>query len=144
MHEATAQPDGAVTDDHHGDRLLEALARLNHGTEADSAQAGDSAEFASALPPRAAGDQLVAQIRAGLLDLARPTLDRARVHEAASLRNALDGMEFVVRDDIVSGRAAGLHERLPSFVFLTLLPLLGREEALALAGQAAGLLADPA
>ena len=57
-----------------------------------------------------------------------------------ALQGALDGAEFVVRGDILLGQSARLSQRLPSFVFLVLLPLLGKPEALRAADRAARLL----
>jgi hypothetical protein len=84
--------------------------------------------------------QLIVALRAGLERLARSaTVDSAQAD--AAVRSALDGAEFVAGGDILLGRRARLAELLPSFVFLTLLPISGKAEALRLATRAAGLLA---
>jgi len=46
------------------------------------------------------------------------------------------GSKYVLRGDISQGRASELARRLPSFVFLVLLPLLGRPEAMRVAARA--------
>jgi hypothetical protein len=84
-------------------------------------------------------EQLVTEIRAGLARLAG--LRQGEPAEAtAAVRGALDGAEFVVRGDLLLGRSARLPQLLPSFVFLVLLPLLGKPEALRAAERAARLL----
>lgn len=84
-------------------------------------------------------EQLVAELRAGLAQLAvlRPG---EPVEGVVAVQGALDGAEFVVRGDILSGQSARLPQLLPSFVFLVLLPLLGKSEALRVAERAARLL----
>jgi hypothetical protein len=83
-------------------------------------------------------EQLVSELRAGLARLAG--LRRGPVAPLA-LQGALDGAEFVVRGDILSGQSARLPQRLPGFVFLVLLPLLGKPDALRAADRAGRLLA---
>ena len=83
-------------------------------------------------------EQLVTELRAGLARLAG--LRPGEPVEPLALQGALEGAEFVVRSDILSGQSARLPQRLPSFVFLVLLPLLGKPEALRAADRAARLL----
>jgi hypothetical protein len=83
-------------------------------------------------------EQLVTELRAGLARLAERR--SGEPVEPLALQGALEGAEFVVRSDILSGQSARLPQRLPSFVFLVLLPLLGKPEALRAADQAARLL----
>ena len=80
-------------------------------------------------------EQLVTELRAGLERLAGLRLGEPV--EPPALLWALDGAEFVVRSDILLGQSARLPHRLPSFVFLVLLPLLGKPEALRAANWAA-------
>ena len=80
-------------------------------------------------------EQLVTELRAGLAGLAG--LRPGEPVEPPALQWALDGAEFVVRNDILLGQSARLPHRLPSFVFLVLLPLLGKPEALRAANWAA-------
>ena len=80
-------------------------------------------------------EQLVTELRAGLAGLAG--LRPGEPVEPLALLWALDGAEFVVRNDILLGQSARLPHRLPSFVFLVLLPLLGKPEALRAANWAA-------
>lgn len=84
-------------------------------------------------------EQLVSELRAGLARLAglRPGGPVAPL----ALQGAIDGAEFVVRGDILSGQSARLPQRLPGFVFLVLLPLLGKPDALRAADRAGRLLA---
>lgn len=85
-------------------------------------------------------EQLVASIRSGLTDLAYSPLTES-CDSYRSLSIALDGVEYVVRDTILTGRGERLAEILPSCVFLVLLPTLGRPEALRIADRSASLLA---
>jgi len=80
-------------------------------------------------------DQFVIDLRQALLALVASRLDQAGP-APAGLRDALDGAEYVARSDIYSGEGGRLAERLPSFVFLALLPVLGRAEAVAAATRA--------
>jgi hypothetical protein len=87
-------------------------------------------------------ERLVTELRAGLAELAGLSPGET-VEGAVAVRRALDGAEFVVRGDLLTGQSARLPQLLPSFVFLVLLPLLGKPEALRVAERAARLL-DPA
>lgn len=125
-------------------RLLQALDWLLEEVagEAPGADGPRDAPAALAEPfpgVEGADEQLIAALRAGLLALARPALRRRPAGEDA-LRGALDGVDIVVRGELLAGRAADLPTRLPGFVFLVLVPLLGRAEALRLADRSASLL----
>jgi hypothetical protein len=84
-------------------------------------------------------ERLVTELRDGLAKLAgsRPG---EPAESAVAVQGALDGAEFVVRGDLLSGRSGRIPQLLPSFVFLVLLPLLGKPEALGAAERAARLL----
>jgi hypothetical protein len=125
-------------------RLLRVLSDLSDGKGDDVRARRRQAEgFAAERPldPRLGDDdeQLVTELRAGLAMLARSRQGEP-VDSAAAVQGALDGAEFVVRGDLLSGRGARLPQLLPSFVFLVLLPLLGKPEALRAAERAARLL----
>jgi hypothetical protein len=140
----------AVADDGHTlkgierKHLLRVLKDLSNGKGDDArAQPRQAEGFAVGRPlDSSLGDddeQLVTELRAGLATLARSCRGEP-VDSAAAVRGALDGAEFVVRGDLLSGRGARLPQLLPSFVFLVLLPLLGKPEALRAAERAARLL----
>jgi|GEM_PF-4596435 len=58
------------------------------------------------------------------------------------LRAALDGAEHMVRTEAGLGRAEPPEERLQSFVFLVVLPVVGRRRALELSRRAGRIWAD--
>jgi hypothetical protein len=125
-------------------RLLRVLSDLSDGKGRDARAQRRQAEGLATVPPldpRLGDDdeQLVTDLRAGLAMLARSRQSEP-VDSAAAVQGALDGAEFVVRGDLLSGRGARLPQLLPSFVFLVLLPLLGKPEALRAAERAARLL----
>jgi hypothetical protein len=124
-------------------RLLRVLSDLAEGEGSEGrAQNGQAEELAAERPFEARlgedDEQLVTELRAGLAKLAGSR--REKPVDAAAVQGALDGAEFVVRGDLLSGRGARIPQLLPSFVFLVLLPLLGKPEALRAAERAARLL----
>jgi hypothetical protein len=117
-------------------RLIQVLSDLsNEGCTEAPAQQAETLASNSRLDQ---DEQLVTELRAGLARLAG--LRPGEPVEPLALQGALEGAEFVVRSDILSGQSARLPQRLPSFVFLVLLPLLGKAEALRAADRAARLL----
>jgi AcrR family transcriptional regulator len=60
---------------------------------------------------------------------------------ASVARAALGGAEALIRQEIVSGRAAELPRLLPDFVYAATAPFLGQEEALRLARRSRAMLA---
>ena len=63
---------------------------------------------------------------------------------AVMASGALGAAEAVVRREVAAGRAARLPQLLPDFVYATIVPLLGQEEALRLARLGRRLLAESA
>lgn len=80
--------------------------------------------------------ELIRGLRADLARLA----DTGRTAPGASVRGALDGAELVASSELLFGRRTDLPRFLPSFVFLAVLPLAGRAEALRLSRRATRLL----
>jgi hypothetical protein len=120
-------------------RSIQVLSDLSNE---DSAKAPDRQQQGETLASNSRLDQdeqLVTELRAGLARLAG--LRPGEPVEPLALQGALDGAEFVVRSDLLLGQSGRLPQRLPSFVFLVLLPLLGKPEALHAADRAARLLA---
>jgi hypothetical protein len=125
-------------------RLLSVLGQLSDQREKGVSVAAEPSDAHSvagsaAIPLSPEDEHLVLALRCALADLATPANSTA-APALVSLRAALDGAEFVIRGDISGGRRARLDESIPSFVFLVLLPQSGRQEALRVAGRAAGLL----
>jgi hypothetical protein len=125
-------------------RLLRVLSDLSDG-EGNAARAQRREDEGLASNPsfdvRLGEDdeRLVTELRAALAKLAG--LRQGEPAEmTAAVRGALDGAEFVVRGDLLLGRSTRLPQLLPSFVFLVMLPLLGKPEALRAAERAARLL----
>jgi AcrR family transcriptional regulator len=77
-------------------------------------------------------------------------LERGQAYSARAIApakaalGALGGAEAIVRREVAAGRAAGLPQLLPDFVYSATVPFLGQKEALRLARQARQLLAEPA
>lgn len=144
MDKALAVAEGPALKGIERKRLLRVLSDLSEG-EGDEARAqhGQAEELAAGRPFDARlgedDEQLVTELRAGLAKLAGSRRGEP-VDGTAAVQGALDGAEFVVRGDLLSGRGARLPQLLPSFVFLVLLPLLGKPEALRAAERAARLL----
>ena len=60
---------------------------------------------------------------------------------AGAINGAIDGAEMVMWGELVHGNSAGrLASMLPGFVFLVVLPIVGREEALGISQQASELI----
>jgi hypothetical protein len=142
--EALAVADGPALKGIERKRLLRVLSDLSAGEGNEArAQRRQTEGLAAERPLEGRLDKdderLVMELRAGLAKLAglRPG---EPVEAAAAVQGALDGAEFVVRGDLLSGRGARLPQLLPSFVFLVMLPLLGKPEALRAAERAARLL----
>jgi hypothetical protein len=85
-------------------------------------------------------EHLVAELWEGLASLAGSR--RAQPRLAPAVQGALDGAEFVVRGAILTARPGRLPQLLPSFVFLVMLPISGKPEALRVSRRAARLLAE--
>jgi hypothetical protein len=145
MDRALAVADGPALKGTERKRLLRVLSDLSEGEGNEArAQHGRAEELAAKRPFDARlgedDEQLVTELRVGLAKLAGSR--QGEPVDAAAVQGALDGAEFVVRGDLLSGQSARLPQLLPSFVFLVLLPLLGKPEALRAAERAARLL-DP-
>jgi hypothetical protein len=135
---ALAVADGPALKGTERKRLLRVLSDLSDG-EGNPARARRREAEGLTARLEENDEQLVTEIRAGLARLAG--MRQGEPAEAtAAVRGALDGAEFVVRGDLLLGRSARLPQLLPSFVFLVLLPLLGKPEALRAAERAARLL----
>ena len=144
MDNALAVADGPALKGIERKRLLRVLSDLSEGEGNEArAQHGQTEQLAAERPFDARlgedDEQLVTELRAGLAKLAGSRQGKP-VDAAAAVQGALDGAEFVVRGDLLSGQSARLPQMLPSFVFLVLLPLLGKPEALRAAERAARLL----
>jgi hypothetical protein len=121
------------------ERLLQVLSELSGEVGLGAEEAPPSGGPVSVEPaPKVSlseeDERLVAGLRAGLALLAGGG-------NATGVSRAIDGAEFVARGDLLNGDARRLPEVLPSFVFLVLLPLLGKAEALRVADRAAARLA---
>jgi hypothetical protein len=133
-------------------RLLRAVAELRNEVAASPDGATPEAEVRSRRWPEmltSAGvlseenERLVTDVSDSLARLAEaartPGVKPSDAAERAVL-GAVAGAEFVMRSEVLNGRADRLGELLPSFVFLVTLPVLGKEEALKIAGRAEQLL----
>ncbi len=73
-------------------------------------------------------------------------LERGQAYSAGAIApakaalGALGGAEAIIRREVAGGRAAGLPQLLPDFVYSATVPFLGQEEALRLARRARELL----
>jgi hypothetical protein len=119
-------------------RLIQVLSDLSDEGRTDAPARHSQAETFASNSRLDQDEQLVTELRAGLARLAG--LRPGEPVEPLAVQGALEGAEFVVRSDILSGQSERLTQRLPSFVFLVLLPLLGKSEALSAADRAARLL----
>jgi hypothetical protein len=87
-------------------------------------------------------EQLVVRLRAALAKLATAAASGtgARVAGLRVAQMRLDAAEALMRRKLMIGQGERLPQLLPSFVFLAMLPLLGRTDALRVSARAAELL----
>jgi hypothetical protein len=86
-------------------------------------------------------ESLVEAVRQGLAKLAA-AVEKDRPQRAGgegAVGAALDGVEMVMRGELVIGKAERLPDLMPSFVFLVTLPIVDQDEALQLSRRAAEL-----
>lgn len=81
-------------------------------------------------------EQVVARLRRGLAALVAGLEVRGRSVPQGAVGAALDGVEMVIRGELVCGNPAQLPELMPGFVFLVVLPVVGHDEALELSRRA--------
>lgn len=117
-------------------RLVEVLGRLCDESGRPAIRTGPPADPAAERP--IGGDELlVGALNEGLLRLVESRQPGAV--DAPAVRTAISGVEYVAQGEILAGRRSRLVRLLPSFVFLVLLPIQGRSEALRVARRAAEL-----
>lgn len=125
------------------ERIIQVLGVLSgEGGVERSASSPHGEPRAGEWPPRtmlgAEDEKLVAELRAGLARLVDSSDGTTEV--AGAVDRTLDRAEFVVRCQLLSGRAARIPQLLPSFVYLMLSPRLGMPEAMSVAKRSARLL----
>jgi hypothetical protein len=104
---------------------------------ADSTLGGDEGTLFGILDPE--DELLVSRMRRALANVvAAAGGDSGGIGENA-VGMTLDGIETVMRGELVSGNADRLSELLPSFVFLVTLPVVHQDRALELSRRAAQL-----
>lgn len=118
------------------DRLCAQLGFADSGLAA-AAPFGDSCSAVGALRPRE--EWLVLRVRRCLEDLVAAAERSGSSHPAGAARAALDGVETVMRGELLNGGIDRVAAQLPSFVFLVTLPILGQDDALALSGDTSQL-----
>jgi hypothetical protein len=110
-----------------GSELSPALSRLgdDHG-----ALSPENERWVAAMRQRLA--KLAASVGAGTQPMG---------HQQRAVCFALDGAELVMRGELVTGNAGKLHELVPSFVFLVVLPIVDQDQALTLSRRTSELMA---
>jgi hypothetical protein len=117
-------------------RLAEVLGWLCDESGRAAARSGPPEE-PDGRRPLAGDERLVGALNEGLLRLVESR--RPEAVDAPAVQTAISGVEYVAQGEILAGRRTRLVRLLPSFVFLVLLPIQGRSEALRVARRAAEL-----
>jgi hypothetical protein len=84
-------------------------------------------------------EALVAQLRETLAGIASTLSKGTREPAVRAIKTALDGAEFVIRSELLSGNADRVVRLLPSFVFLVALPVADHDRAIELSLRTAEL-----
>lgn len=105
---------------------------------ADSTLGGDEGALVGLLDPE--DELLVSGLRRALANVAAAAGGDSEGIAEKAVGMTLDGIETVMRGELMSGNADQLSELLPSFVFLVTLPVVHQDMALELSRRAARLL----
>jgi hypothetical protein len=104
-----------------------------------SAQSGPSEDRSPVLS--AEDESLVAQIVTGLREVASAAgAEKGDKAPGVAVMAALDGVELVIRGELVMGSAERLPDLMPGFVFLVTQPIIEQDRALELSRRAAELI----
>jgi hypothetical protein len=84
---------------------------------------------------------LVAALRGSLVRIAAGVSSRDSAEPpSGEVSAAIDGVELVIRGELVLGNSRRLPALLPGFVFLVTLPIIGQDEALDLSRRVANII----
>jgi len=87
-------------------------------------------------------ESLVTGIREGLAKIAAAVAGRSDRSNIRAVLAALDGVEMVVRGELMNGNEDQLPRLMPSFVFLVALPTAGQNRAIELSKRTAALVQE--
>lgn len=128
--------------------VLRAVDRLRASLPCASPQATVAASASLAAGAPAAGalgvdeERFLAGLRAGLAGIAMSFSEEAAGPELDAVRFALDSAEMVIRGTLISKHETELPRLMPSLVFLTALPVIEHDRALALSRRATQLIGE--